>query len=129
MVAGGWVLIGLALSQATLPTPEPPPLIPAFFTAQTLFDICKRPNAGQCSMYVAGMLDGVFFMDAARESRSFCLPPTTNREVSDAVVDYLEAHPDVREKAAAAVIHEAVAQMYPCAAPQEPEQETIAPVN
>src|SRR3546814_2170797 len=82
MFASGLVLFGLLLSQAVpavspVPAvPEEAPLIPAFFTAQTLYDICKRPNAGQCSMYVAGKLDGVFFMDAAQESRSFCLPPT-----------------------------------------------------
>lgn len=137
MFASGLVLFGLVLSQAVPAVPPAPaapeeaPLIPAFFTAQTLYDICKRPNAGQCSMYVAGTLDGVFFMDAAQESRSFCLPPTTNRKVADAVVGYLEAHPDVLEKAAAAVVHEAVAQMYPCPPSEEPEEERaeLTPVD
>lgn len=82
-------------------------------------------------MYVAGTLDGVFFMDAAQESRSFCLPPTTNRKVADAVVGYLETHPDVLDKAAAAVVHEAVAQMYPCPSSEEPEEgrEELTPVD
>ena len=138
MLASGMVLFGLALSQAVPPAPAAPPapesapaeapLIPAFFTAQTLYDICRRPNAGQCSMYVAGTLDGVFFMDAAQESRSFCLPPTTNREVADTVVDYLGTHPDILEKAAAAVVHEAVALKYPCP-PSEGEAEEIVPVD
>src|SRR3546814_19838231 len=106
MFASGLVLFGLVLSQAVpavspVPAvPEEAPLIPAFFTAQTLYDICKRPNAGQWSMYVAGTLDGVFFLVAAQESRSVCLPTTTNRQCAEAVDGYLETTHDVPEKGA-----------------------------
>src|SRR5688572_23202969 len=47
-----------------------PPLIPAFFTGEKLYRICNRPNGGQCSMYVAGVLDGLFY------ARSRGGPPT-----------------------------------------------------
>src|SRR3546814_14532847 len=58
------VLTIMLMLGAAAQTPVEPPLIPAFFTAQTLYDICTRPNHGQCSMYVAGVIDGVFLTDA-----------------------------------------------------------------
>lgn len=133
MLTTGLVWIGLALAQVapsappveTAPEPEATepaesaakaeaPLIPAFFTAETLYDICTRPNAGQCSMYITGTVDGMFLLEAARGRESFCLPQMTNREAADAVVDYLDDNPDVRGKAASAAIYEALTETFPC---------------
>lgn len=118
MAATALILIGLALQSAPAAPPPAVPLIPAFFTAEALYDICNRPNAGQCSMYISGTLDGFFLMEAERERESFCLPQMTNRKAADAIVDYLDRHPDVRAKAASAAIYEAVTETYPCAAPE-----------
>ena len=122
MAVNGLILFGLAMAQQASPVP----LIPSFFTAQALFDICNRPNAGQCSMYITGTLDGFFLMEAEQGRESFCLPQMTNREATDAVVEYLEENPDVRGKAASAAIYEAVSKTFPCAAP-EPDLELLLP--
>lgn len=116
----GLALAGLVMAQTTSPVP----LIPSFFTAQALFDICSRPNAGQCSMYITGTVDGMFLLEAARGRESFCLPQMTNREAADAVVEYLDGNPEVRRKAASAAIYEALTESFPC-----PESEPAAPVE
>ncbi len=120
MVTPGLALVGLVMAQ----TASPVPLIPSFFTAQALFDICSRPNAGQCSMYITGTVDGMFLLEAARGRESFCLPQMTNRDAADAVVQYLEDNPDVRGKAASAAIYEALTESFPC-----PVSEPAAPVE
>jgi hypothetical protein len=122
MAATGLILFGLAMAQQA----SPMPLIPSFFTAQALFDICNRPNAGQCSMYITGTLDGMFLLEAEQGRESFCLPQMTNQDAAGAVVEYLEAHPDVRGKAASAAIYEAVTETFPCS-PEEPEAELQTP--
>ncbi|PWG03469.1 Rap1a/Tai family immunity protein [Sphingosinicella humi] len=120
MMTPGLALAGLVMAQAASPVP----LIPSFFTAQALFDICSRPNAGQCSMYITGTVDGMFLLEAARGRESFCLPQMTNREAADAVVEYLDGNPEVRRKAASAAIYEALTESFPC-----PESEPAAPVE
>ena len=128
-MTGGLMILGFAMVQAT-PVPESVPLIPSFFTAQALFDICSRPNAGQCSMYITGTLDGMFLLEAEQGRESFCLPQMTNRDAAEAVVDYLGVNPDVRGKAASAAIYEAVTETFPCqtdepvASPAPDEEET-----
>lgn len=110
----GLTILALALVQ-TAPAPESVPLIPSFFTAQALFDICNRPNAGQCSMYITGTIDGMFLLEAEQGRERFCLPQMTNRDAADAVVDYLKDNADVRGKAASAAIFEALTETFPCA--------------
>ena len=93
-----------------------PPLIPAFFTGESLYEICTRPNAGQCSMYVAGVVDGLFYANSEHGGPSLCRGPLDNREAADLVVRYLEANPGVRSAAAAVGVRQALAERLNCAA-------------
>ena len=114
----GLVVLGLAMAQPA-PPPAAVPLIPSFFTAGTIYEICTRPNAGQCSMYVAGALDGMFLVEAERDAPSFCLPKMTNQKAAELVVDYLEDNPAARNKAAAAAIYEVFEASFPCPSPKD----------
>lgn len=96
-----------------------PPLIPAFFTAQRLYDICTRPNHGQCSMYVAGVIDGIFLIEARTGEPTICRAPITNQKAAELVIAYLEAHPERRAESAASAVKAAVADALPCAPPQD----------
>jgi len=95
---------------------EPPaPMIPTFFTGEALYEICRRPNAGQCSMYVAGVLDGLFYA-RSRDGEPLCPAPMTNREAADLVVRYLAANAGVRRHAASVGVREALADRLECGA-------------
>lgn len=100
-------MAGLLLAAAQA---EEPPIIPAFFTGESLLEICERPNAGQCSMYVVGVLDGVFLL---RENR-ICLPKMNNRDAALIVTRYLEDNPAERPVAAASVVASALEDRFPC---------------
>ena len=94
----------LALLAAGEAQVDSAPLIPAFFTGERLYEICSRPNAGQCSMYVAGVLDGVFEAETRANSRSICGADLSNREAAERVVSYLRENASVHDKAAAVVV-------------------------
>lgn len=51
-----------------------PPMIPAFFTGERLYEICVGPNKPQCWMYVAGVIDATFEAEASGPERSICGP-------------------------------------------------------
>ena len=91
-----------------------PPLIPAFFTGESLYRICSRPNGGQCSMYVAGVLDGIFYARSRGAGPSICPASINNREAAELVTDYLERHPDMLPRAAALGVRQALAQRLEC---------------
>jgi len=110
------VLSSLLLLGAAAQAPVEPPLIPAFFTAQTLYEICTRPNHGQCSMYVAGVIDGVFLIEARTGEATICRAAITNQKAAELVTAYLEAHPERRAESAASAVKSAVADALPCAA-------------
>jgi hypothetical protein len=92
---------------------QPAPLIPTFFTGEALYDICRRPNGGQCSMYVAGVLDGLFYA-RSRGGEPLCPSPMTNREAAELVVSYLETHRHLRRHAASVSVREALAERLDC---------------
>jgi hypothetical protein len=92
---------------------QPAPLIPTFFTGETLYDICRRPNGGQCSMYVAGVLDGMFYA-RSRGGQPLCPSPMTNREAADIVLTYLEANRALRRHAASVSVRDALAERLDC---------------
>ncbi len=93
----------LFLLTAAAAQEESAPLIPAFFTGERLYEICSRPNGGQCSMYVAGVVDGVFHSETG-EARTLCSGDMTNREAAKVVTEYLRENPDIRQHAAAVAV-------------------------
>jgi hypothetical protein len=104
-------LLLLALQNQTEPEA---PLIPAFFTGQALYDICNRPNSGQCSMYVAGVLDGLFYAGSKEGGQSLCASRINNREAADIVTRYLTQNPQMRARAAAVGVEQALSTRLQC---------------
>lgn len=90
-----------------------PPLIPAFFTGDRLLEICMGPDPGQCSMYVAGVADGIFHSETG-EPRTLCSGDLNNRDARKIVTDYLLKHPEVRGHAAAVVVELALKPLIGC---------------
>lgn len=99
------------------------PLIPAFFTGESLHRICSRPNGGQCSMYVAGVLDGIFYARPRNGEPYLCPAPINNREAAEIVTAYLGRHPDMRSRAASVIVRQALAQRLDCG--EEAETQTV----
>ena len=105
----------LLLGLQTQAEPEAP-LIPAFFTGQSLYDICSRPNSGQCSMYVAGVLDGLFYARSRNQAAApaICPAPLNNQEAATLVTRYLTDNPEMRRRAAAVNVRVALAERLDC---------------
>lgn len=104
-------LIVLAAAQSTQPAP-----IPTFFTGGELLEVCERPADGRplCMMYVAGVLDGLFYARREAGGTGLCPSPLTNRDAAELVKSYLERHPSVRPLAAARVVRLATAERLAC---------------
>jgi hypothetical protein len=90
------------------------PMVPAFFTGDALYGFCTKPNQSECLMYVAGALDGLFYVRFSDGSVRLCPSRMTNAEAATLVVDYLEKNPEARRRAGAAVIRTALAPKIEC---------------
>jgi hypothetical protein len=104
----------LALLAAVQATEAPP--IPTFFTGEHLYEVCQRPSDGRalCMMYVAGVMDGMFYARSRGGGNPLCPSPINNREAAEVVADYLEAHPSLRQLAAARIVRLATAERLRC---------------
>ncbi|EQB01203.1 hypothetical protein L286_16480 [Sphingobium sp. HDIP04] len=91
--------------------------IPAFFSGNQLFEICSNPNYGQCSMYVAGVIDGIFLADGEGGRQSLCRSEITNRGAAELVLNRLSGDTALRSLSAAAAVRAAVANRLSCAPP------------
>lgn len=89
------------------------PLIPAYFTGERLLEICEQQDVGLCSMYVAGVADGIFHAETG-EDRTLCRGDLNNREARTIVTDYLRHNPGVREYAAAVAVELALKPLIGC---------------
>jgi hypothetical protein len=87
---------------------------PAFFTGERLFEICSRTNYGQCSMYVAGVVDGIFFADGENGGQSLCRGKLTNQEAAKLVLNELMNDNSLRVLSAAAAVKAALADTLSC---------------
>lgn len=92
------------------------PVIPAFFTAERLYEICTGRNPGQCWMYVAGVLDGMFEAQSRAATRSICPTRLTNRDAANLVINFLRDNPEFRSKAAAVAVKTALRPNLECTA-------------
>ena len=108
----GSVILLLLAAQAS----AEPPLIPAFFTGERLHEICGRPNAGQCSMYVAGVIDGLFYARSRAGGPELCPARISNQDAADVVTAFLAERTDRHPRAAAFVVREALANRLECEA-------------
>lgn len=114
--------ISLGLLALALAPGDGTPLIPAYFTGERLLKICTEQNVGLCSMYVAGVADGIFHAETGK-SRTLCRGDLTNRDARKIVTDYLRAHPELRELAAAVVVQLALEPSIGCDDEPGPEAE------
>ncbi|KKW90535.1 Rap1a/Tai family immunity protein [Sphingobium chungbukense] len=105
------LLLPLSPARATAPLKE----IPAFFSGERLFEICSHPNYGQCSMYVAGVIDGIFYADGEDGRQGLCRMEMTNQGAAELVLSRLESDEALRGLSAAAAVHAAVADSLSCA--------------
>jgi hypothetical protein len=90
------------------------PTIPAFFTGERLYEICAGEEPGQCWMYVAGALDGMFATEAGAGIRSICPARLTNRDAAERVIEFLRENPDFQNRAAAVGVREALRSDLQC---------------
>lgn len=90
--------------------------IPAFFSGNQLFEICSNPNYGQCSMYVAGVIDGIFFADGEGGRQSLCRGEITNQSAAELVLRKLTDDEALRSLSAAAAVRAAIADRLSCQA-------------
>lgn len=91
--------------------------IPAFFSGDRLFEICSQPNYGQCSMYVAGVIDGMFYADSEGGSQAICRTEITNQAAAELVLNRLSGDAELRSLSAAAAVHAAIADRLSCPDP------------
>jgi hypothetical protein len=94
----------------------PPPPVPAFFTGERLYEICQRPNDGKCSMYVAGVIDGVFLSELDAPGSTLCRAKLNTRDAARIVTDYLANHPTYFSSAAAVGVRDAISDALACEA-------------
>ena len=106
------LLLGAFIANSSSP-PEPP-MIPAFFTGERLYEICIGPNEPQCWMYVAGVVDATFEAEATAPERSICRSDITNRDAAARVTRYLQQNEAIRVKAAAIAVKAALSSELAC---------------
>lgn len=104
------MIITLALAVAQ---PVAPP-VPAFFTGERLYEICRGPNDGKCSMYIAGVVDGVFLAELDAPGNTLCRAELNTRDAARIVTDYLANHPGYRQSAAAVGVRRAIRAALAC---------------
>lgn len=108
------ILAGAVTLAAPGNAAEPTREIPAFFSGNQLFKICSNPNYGQCSMYVAGVIDGIFYADGEGGSQSLCRGEITNQGAAELVLHRLTDDAALRALSAAAAVRAAVADRLSC---------------
>ncbi len=94
-----------------------------FFTGQTLLAQCAaKPGDAdyatknaRCTGYVIGVSDAQQARQGLGSTQRVCFPATvTAAQMSTAVAEFLDAHPDKRPLAAQDLVVEALAAQYPC---------------
>ena len=84
-----------------------------------LLDVCSDPTqAARCQGYIMGVADAVSVVQSLglkiNEWR-VCIPKRVAlSQVTDTVVAYLRAHPDLRNRAAAALVGRSLSQSFRC---------------
>lgn len=112
LVRGTELMLNVLVALAMRAPAEP--IIPAFFTGLTLHEICRDHDPGHCSMYVAGILDGIFYADTSKADVKLCPARLTNAEAAAIIVTRLREEPDLLRRAAAIVVRTALAKRFAC---------------
>ena len=105
----------LSLLLAT-PVPQPGHEAPSYLKAKDLLARCSRAEGWDyCYGYVVSVYDTVRAHEAWLKVKEMCVPRgTTQGELVDTVVRYLQAHPDEQDSQAASVAVVALQQRFLC---------------
>jgi len=95
---------------------------PAFMDGNTLLKLCEasdREANGVCMVYIQGVVDEWRFADflsnaASNTASPVCAPDAIGRQLADAVLNYLKAHPEDRGEPAASLVMEGVMETWHC---------------
>jgi hypothetical protein len=93
-----------------------------FLDGNKLLGLCEltyRPAQDICIAYVQGVADEwrfADFLDAAGEGKDpkVCAPEANSRQLADAVVNYLKAHPEERNQPAANLVMSSIMEAWHC---------------
>lgn len=94
----------------------------AYVDGNRLYDACTSGNSDGCMSYVSGVVDTLLFTGVIRnapgQGASICLPPSViQQQLVDVVTNYLTAHPETRQYAAASEVSAALKIAFPCPTP------------
>ena len=114
-----------ALLLAAMPTPD----LGTIFRAGALRDRCKSAQSADityCFAYVAGAYDTVRAYESWLNLREFCVPAGTSQsELRDAFVSYVDQNPGYIAGEAASVVVVALKSKYPCSAKAPDKSRTV----
>jgi Ssp1 endopeptidase immunity protein Rap1a len=89
-----------------------------FFTGDMLHRYCNQ-SSENCTSYIAGVVDALIAMGAARKAPLICLHDRTDlRQAVDVVAKYLRTHPEKRHANAASMATVALEHAFPCSSHQ-----------
>ncbi len=93
-------------------------------TGRDFLELCSGSESwteGYCTGYVTGageLIDGLLLekdLKAALGDKAFCLPADLQKgQVRNLVLDYLRAHPEVRDKQMTSITWAALIETFPC---------------
>jgi hypothetical protein len=80
-------------------------------TGNDLLEACRNSIYGMCLGYAAGIADAAAFTPAS----NVCIPDAVIlNQVRDVIVDYLNAHPEIRHEPAYFLATKALSMAWPC---------------
>ncbi len=93
-------------------------------TGQDFLELCSGKEAwteGYCTGYITGageLIDGLLLeedLKSALDGKAFCLPNDLRKgQVRELVLDYLRAHPEIRDKEMSSITWAALIDAFPC---------------
>lgn len=93
-------------------------------TGQDFLELCTGNEAwteGYCTGYITGageLIDGLLLeedLKSALDGKAFCLPEDLRKgKVRELVLDYLRAHPEIRDKEMSSITWAALIDAFPC---------------
>jgi hypothetical protein len=87
-------------------------------SGNTLLAKCVGPPEGQliCIGYTTGIYDMINLLETTKAvAKLHCFPPNVTRlQIHDAVVHYLQQHPDERHAGAAGLVSDALREAWTC---------------
>jgi hypothetical protein len=86
-------------------------------TGNGLLEACTSIPEMQiaCIEYVSGVADGASAVQREARSRSVCIPRDAQLgQMKDVVVNYLQAHPEIRQNHSGELVLDALQRAFPC---------------